>query len=468
MLLTVGELLWALRRDGLTISTAQSLAAARAIELVGFSDPKRLAIALGAVVATSREDRQRFQRAFDTFFALDRGHPGDLFDRLRGRGFNAGEISMLSDLLFAVAERSGADADGAALRVLTHSPYELDHLLRAARIKRVTRGLTSASMVGFFTERVARELGLDRAASALGRVGQVLEEALGQERGAAMTAALREELDGMKRRLRAELLLPLERAVVDVALPVARRSLDLPFGALSADEAKEVRLAVRELAAELRGALRVRLRRAKRGPIDPGRTARAAMRTGGIPVRLLRRRRRDERPKVVVLCDLSESVRLASRYMLELVAVSSGVFDSLRSFVFVADLVETTSLFKQSSTDAALRTLASGALIDLGKSSNYGRVLAAAEEAAPGMIDKRTTVVVLGDGRTNHLADGSEHLSAIRARARSLIWICPEAPQSWAVGDSHMRTYAEHATSVIVARTARELHGAMRSLVRNA
>lgn len=468
MLLTVGELLWALRRDGLSISTAQSIAAARTVELCGLDDPKRLRVALGAVLATSRDERARFLRGFDTFFAIDRGHPGDLFDRLRGRGFEAGEISMLSDLLFAVAERSGESADGGALRVLTSSPYELDHLLRAARIKRVTRGLTSPNMVGFFTERVSRELGLDRAASALGRVGRVLEEALGAERGAAMTTALREELDAMKRRVRAELLAPLDRASAGSALPPGRRSLDMPFGALSPEEANEVRAAVRELAAELRGALRVRLRRARRGPIDPGRTARAAMRTGGIPVRLLRRRRRDERPKLVVLCDLSESVRLASRYMLELVAVASEVFESMRSFVFVADLAETTALFKERSVDDALRTLASGAVLDLGRSSNYGRVLAAAEEAAPTLIDKRTTVVVLGDGRTNHLGDGSEHLKAIRARARSLIWICPEAPQSWAVGDSHMRTYAEHATSVVVARTARELRGAMRSLVRNA
>ena len=125
-------------------------------------------------------------------------------------------------MLFAAAERSGDNGDGAALRVLTHSPFELDHFLRAARIKRVTRGLTSATMIGFFTERVARELGLERAASALSRVGQVLEEALGADRGAAMTAALREELDAMKRRLRAELLAPLDRAAGEVALPAGR------------------------------------------------------------------------------------------------------------------------------------------------------------------------------------------------------------------------------------------------------
>ncbi len=468
MLLTVLELLWSLRRDGISISTAQSLDAARVVQLVGFDDPKRLRVALGAVVGTTREDRQRFATAFDAFFAIDRGHPGDLFDRLRGRGFAAGEISMLSDLLFAAAERSGDNGDGAALRVLTHSPFELDHLLRAARIKRVTRGLTSATMIGFFTERVARELGLERAASALSRVGQVLEEALGADRGAAMTAALREELDAMKRRLRAELLAPLDRAAGEVALPAGRRALDLPFGALSIEEAREVRLAVRELAAALRGALRVRRRRAKRGPIDPGRTARAAMRTGGIPLRLLRRRRRDERPKLLLLCDLSESVRLASRYMLELVVAASELFESARSFVFVADLVETTSLFKDKSTDAALQTLGSGALIDLGRSSNYGRVLREADRLAQTLVDKRTTVVLLGDGRTNHLADGSEHLSAIRARARGLVWICPEAPQTWAVGDSHMRRYAELSSSVVVARTARELLGAMRGLARRA
>jgi len=465
-LLTIAEFLWSLRRDGFSISTPQSIDAVRVVELCGVDNRDRLRSALAAVLSTTQAEHERFKACFDLFFAADRGHPGDLFDRLRGRGFQSSEIAALSDVLFAVAERSGQTGDGEGLRILTSSPFELDHLLRAARIKRVTRGLTGPTMVGFFAERVARELGLDRAASALGRIAQVLEEALGIERGKAMAAALGEELDAMRRRLRLELLRPLERAHESTG--PKRGALDVVFGELSADEARDVRRAVKDLAAQLRGALRARQRRAKLGRIDPGRTARAAMKTGGVALTLVRRRRRDDKPKLVVLCDLSESVRSASRYMLEFVAVTNELFESTRSFVFVADLLETTSLFDAHSSDRALRTLASGALLNLAKSSNYARVFQEAELALLPVINQRTTVVVLGDGRTNHLGDGADSLQRIRKSARALVWICPEAPSSWAVGDSYMRRYAELSSSVVVARTARELGSALRGLVKSA
>ena len=73
------------------------------------------------------------------------------------------------------------------------------------------------------------------------------------------------------------------------------------------------------LAEKLRGKARVRLRHARRGPFDVRRTMRASFRTLGVPMTPIRRRKRRDRPKLVVLCDVSDSVRLAARFMLELV-----------------------------------------------------------------------------------------------------------------------------------------------------
>ena len=108
MLRVLSEFLWSVRRAGLAISTSKALDAARVIELVGWDDRARLRGALGAVIVERGRDRGRFDQAFDAFFAADAAHPGDLFARLRARGFADAELDTLRELLFAAAERSGA------------------------------------------------------------------------------------------------------------------------------------------------------------------------------------------------------------------------------------------------------------------------------------------------------------------------------------------------------------------------
>src|SRR4051812_35653368 len=131
MLRVLDELLWALRRDGFAVSTAQAIDAVRVVELTGFADRAVLRDALAAVVVERRADRDRFRESFDAFFASERAHAGDLWSRLRARGFEDAELSALRELLQAAAERSGATGDAPALAGILGSESELDHLLLA-------------------------------------------------------------------------------------------------------------------------------------------------------------------------------------------------------------------------------------------------------------------------------------------------------------------------------------------------
>lgn len=463
MLLSIDELLWSLRRDGFAISTAQAIDVARACDLVGFADRATLRDAIGAVVVERAADLGRFRACFDRFFSADGAHVGDLWARLRERGFSDAELSALRDLLEAAAERSGASGDAIALHALSGTAGELDHLLQSAGVARVLAPMASSHQAGFFAQRVMDQLGVPAVASALRRIADALREALGDERGGALAQALAAELSQMRRRVREHVELSLRRREPEE--PVVPGLRDVPFASLGEGEVDEVRRAVRELSQRLCGAERLRARRARRGKIDPQRTLRHSLRTGGVPFQPARRARRRDKPRLMVLCDVSESVRVASRFMLEFVCAAQDLFDRTRSFVFVSELAETTELFEALPTNVALERIHRGEVVSRAHNSNYGRVLRTFAERHGRDVDRRVTLVILGDGRTNYFADEAEIVRRLRDRAQALLWLCPEGPDAWGTGDSAMLRYAAASTKVLVARTARELEAAAREVV---
>jgi uncharacterized protein with von Willebrand factor type A (vWA) domain len=168
-----------------------------------------------------------------------------------------------------------------------------------------------------------------------------------------------------------------------------------------------------------------------------------------IPVRLARKERKRDRPRLLVLCDISDSVRAASRFLLEIAYLSQSLTERTRTFVFISDLGETTDLFRERPLRDALARAWGGQVISIADNSNYGRALRAFEARHLRDVDRRTTVVILGDGRTNFHDDGAGVLDLVRARARALYWLCPEPRGAWAAGDSAMARYAPRCTRVL-------------------
>lgn len=462
MLRVLDEFLWVLRREGLAVSTAQAIDAARVAALLGFADRQTLRDGLSTVLATNKRELALFTECFDRFFASTRSHPGNLWSRLAARGFRDEELGVLRELLNAAADRSSGEANG--MLAFAGDASELDQLLSAAGIARALAPMSSALQIGFFAQDLNKRLGLSVLGSALVRMRDVLREALGEERGSLLAAALREELEAMKRRVRSHVEQVLDRRLGDESTDAAK-AVERPFSTLSPDEIDEVRRAVRRLSERLRGAERVRQKRRRRGRIDIRRTLRRSLSTGGVPFHPARRAPRRDKPVLVLLCDVSDSVRLASRFLLEFVAVSQELFGGTRSFVFVSDAVETTELFQLKPSNVVLGLIEQGTIVDRTRNSNYGRALTMFEELLGSTLDRRVTIVILGDGRTNFLGDEVSVVERLRRRVGSVLWICPESPGSWGAGDSAMPRYAAAVDRVLVARNARELEVAARELL---
>ena len=452
------ELLWVLRREGLRIATSQAIDAVRSIALVGFESREDLREALATVVVQHRRDRAPFDRAFDAFFSRT-GHRRTLWERLESEGFSAAELDALRELL----ERLAASSPDGALGTMLGRGADLDRLLHLAGTSRVLDAMQSPLQAGFFTHRLLDRIGTQKARDALAALRPRLVDALGDERGEALTAALEAELAAAADDVRSFVRQTVERRQQDEGAP--RDLLSTPFSSLSDAEIEEVRRAVRRFVQRLRGGERVRRRRARKGRIDAHRTLRLAMRSDGVPFALARKARRRDKPRLVILCDVSESVRAVARFLLELAYAAQELFSGTRTFVFVSELGETTRLFEENPVETALAHAYSGAVVPVTHNSNYGRALRAFEQEVVPELDRRTTVVVLGDGRTNYLDPAVDVLDAIRARARALVWLCPEPRAAWATGDSAMPRYAPRCTSVLEVRCARDLEDAARLLV---
>ncbi|TRW88741.1 VWA domain-containing protein [Mycolicibacterium sp. 018/SC-01/001] len=279
-----------------------------------------------------------------------------------------------------------------------------------------------------------------------------LDGELGDTRGDGDdAAALRRRLAGVLENLpqalarHLEALLALETAIVET-----RERREASVDRIGEAERADLEDSLRRLARTLHGALTHRRRVAAAGRVDSGQTMRRNMRFDGVPFMPVTVRRAEDRPRLVVLADVSLSVRATSRFTLSLVHGLQDLFTQVRSFVFVADIAETTELFRDQPGERALGQIFGGDVVDVAANSDYGRVFGEFLAEHSSAVTRRTTVLVLGDGRTNGRDPNLAAFEEITRRARETVWLTPEPRYSWGLGSCDLPRYAEFCDRVRV------------------
>jgi hypothetical protein len=219
-------------------------------------------------------------------------------------------------------------------------------------------------------------------------------------------------------------------------------------------EAERYRLeeTLRRLARTMPGALTHRRAVAGRGRVDPARTMRANMRFDGIPFRPVTVARKEDKPRLVVLADVSLSVRHTARFTLYFVHGLQRLFGQARAFAFVADAVEVTDLFAEHPVERALDLVFGGDVLDVDADSDYGAAFGRFREEFSDVVTRRTTVVILGDGRGNGHDPNLDACEEIARRCKQLIWLTPERRNMWRLGRCDLPRYAEFCDRVDVVR----------------
>lgn len=462
-----------LRKNGVRLSTGEIIDASRAVAAVGVDEPGRLRATLAACMVKRAPDLDTFHELFDLYFLRDaavmnRDAAGSL-DHIAARAESLDAPGSRTGEALARALAEGAMTLGPAARMgLGMRAPDFAALLGAASARIELDGIRSPLHVGAYAHRLGDALGLGQAeadalamaAAAAGRAG------LGDAAREALRAEILQRFGRLRQALRSYVSQALSRQNLDYRRELAISALaDKPLAQLSEREIAELRRELARMARILRARLALRREHLRRGRLDLSRTLRRSLASGGVPFRLATRRRKPHKPRLLVLCDISDSVRNVSRFMLQLVYLLQELFERVHSFAFVADLGELTGLFRTHDIERAIELAYSGAVVSTFANSNYGRTLAELAARHMDKITPRTTVLVIGDGRTNYHPSRADILAALRRRARRVLWLSPEPPAAWGLGDSAMREYEPHCDRVMVARTLDGLRKAIDHLV---
>ncbi|MEU8894660.1 VWA domain-containing protein [Nocardia sp. NPDC048505] len=239
---------------------------------------------------------------------------------------------------------------------------------------------------------------------------------------------------------------------------VARQAEDVDFLRASERELTELKRSTQRLARILASRLAVRRMHSRRGEIDLRKTLRRSMSTGGVPIDLVTRKPRPGRPELVLLCDVSGSVAGFSSFTLLLVSALREQFSRVRIFAFVDQVDEVTRFFDpRTPLDQAMtRIFTEAAVVGIDGHSDYGSALAGFARDYPDAVTSRSSLLILGDARTNYRDPELETLRTLADTAKHAHWLNPEPRTQWGSGDSAAEKYGQ-VLEMHECRSARQL-----------
>jgi uncharacterized protein with von Willebrand factor type A (vWA) domain len=458
-----------LRANGLRVSMSEHLDAFRALIELGVADRQVFKDALRATMVKRAVDLPVYDDLFELYFAgvgeVIRQSASGLMESMR---LDEQQFQALMEQLQALLEQLDIELSELAQALLQNDAARLERMLRAAADQANAQSIERSYQEGRFSHSTAQSLGLGALADELEQLkGQLGSANLPPELAERLREFIDQRLRDLREMIRRTVRLELEKR--DQSQRERQRLSTLAeksFYYLSEDELRRMREAVTKLAQRLKNVVSIRRKRGKRGKFDLNDTLRKNLQYGGVPFRIQFDRRIKDKPQVIVLCDVSDSVRNVSRFMLQFVYSLQDLYSRVRSFIFVSEIGEITQLFEENDTQQAIEMALTGNVINVFAHSDFGRAFRTFHRDYLGAVNNRTTVIVLGDARNNYNLPQEWVLRDVQARAKQLIWLNPESRLTWGFGDSEMDRYLPFCDLVEECRNLNQLYRVVDRLVR--
>jgi uncharacterized protein with von Willebrand factor type A (vWA) domain len=451
----------ALRSQGISVGPSETVDAGQVLSVLDLSDRETVREGLACAVLRRPDHRQTYDALFDLWWPAAVG----------------GRTVVVEDGAEDPDRPDPADLEamrGMLLELLADNPDigDLDDRLVAmiAAIVEAHGRYTSSRGPSYSSYQALKAMGLDQLEGRLlagllapyGDEPSPTQEQIAKALAAQKVAQLRRMVEGETKRRTAE---QLGREHVQM-YGIPQLAENVEFLRASGDQLRQMRRVVAPLARTLATRLAARRRRARSGAIDLRKTLRKSMSTGGVPIDLVLRKPRPARPELVVLCDVSGSVAGFSHFTLLLVHALRQQFSRVRVFAFIDTTDEVTHLFGPDADLAVAiqRITREAGVYTRDGHSDYGNAFVSFTENFPGVLSPRSSLLILGDGRTNYRNPAADVLTHMVTASRHAHWLNPEPRHLWGSGDSAVPRYSDIIT-MHECRSAKQLAGVIDQLL---
>lgn len=419
---TLEQFFRALRAADVRVSPAEAIDATRAVAVTGYADRALFKDALCATLAKSSDEVGRFDAVFETFFARDAVQVPPPSASPQGEP--------------SAEDMAATESSPLAQAVLQGDAAQVQQTMEEAAARAGVADIRLTTQRSRLTRRLLEEMGLEE-----------IERIIANARRMPGQQGLADRLDDARRSL-------FEQAQTYVA-----RQHDL-YAAGSAKALREERLAKKQLNADggvdpvdyqLMAALVKKMAKrlaakysrrrhiAHKGHLDVRKTLRRSLAYGGVPFDIQFKVKKVDKPSIVAICDVSKSVAAAAQFLLTFLYSLNEVVDRLEAFAFSGRMISVNDILDDHGVEQAIFHV----LQQIGfQQTDYGRSLQDFSEQHLDKLDRRTTVIILGDGRSNFADPRLDLMKEIHDRSRAVIWLNPEPESYWAQGDSVMHRYA--------------------------
>jgi uncharacterized protein len=445
------------RGAGLRVSAAEGIDAARAVDLVGFSDRTILKDTLGLVLAKTVDEKVLYDETFELYFQRAEFSAGnDAETKLSPEAQD-----MRQRTPDGLHETGGSGGQSLSELLESDEPAALAVAMEIAAHESGIENIRYLTQKNRYTRRILEHMGLRELELRMADLRQT---------GTPDAAARAQFLEA-----RVERLWDAVRDFVERSLNLFARGAteefrerllkSARFANIDRNQHERMRVLVRRMARRIATRYAMKRRRRQRGQLDVRRTLRRNMGWGGVPFVTAWRQKRIEKARVMVLCDVSESVAWVSQFLLMFIYALTEVLSDIRSFAYSGSLIEVSDILEKQSIDEAIAHIM--ASMGFG-SSNYGNAFADFEDGWMKHVTNKTTVIILGDARGNGTDPRTDIVGRLSQRARRIIWLNPELRSSWGTGDSDIYRYAPYCSLVRVCSTLNDLERVITDLLEEA
>ncbi len=479
---TLTDFIRALRSAGAQVSSSEAIDAANTLALIGYADRQLMKDSLSVVLAKSEEEKQIHDQLFEAFFsrrtaaadsnsrvAKTAASPTDDRDSENPGGQSGGPSGEPGG-------ESGGEpgADHSGEQVVRSGDQQGDLESLTSFLELAQSG--DADRIAVAMERAGSAAGVDeiRFSSQTPYYVRRMLEHLGVE---ALEAQLSAYILDTKRKSQAQAKVLMDarttlqrhaRNYVDQRFELFGKSATESFmndvvvnreiGQLGLRDMERMKALVARMAKRLAVRHSRRRKVRNRGQLDIRRTMRANAGNDGIPFELIWKLKRKDRPKIVAICDVSGSVAQYVRFLLLFLYALKDEVTDLGAFAFSARLKDVSHELETLSFEKAMDSVINEVG---GGGTDYGQALLDLKVGYWEVIDRRTTILILGDGRSNHTDPRLDIFQEAVDRAKRVVWLCPEPPRRWGTGDSCVLQYKPFCTHLSHCATALDLERAL-------